>query len=160
MRRFYNKHTTSKHCICPLLSKLVVQEGRYATQLIISVWTSLIFIKASCKSEPALIKQINRSLGFSMSGEGGRKRCLQKWSKWNRELSVLQSKKNCEQLRRERWCLETEPDSDRVDFLDFAQAINNMLVKAEGLVKLWTSTNHYHKLRGSLASILHIISLT
>ena len=56
--------------------------------------------------------------------------------------------------------LETDPDSDRVDLLDSAQAINNTLVKAEGLVKLWTSTNHYHKLRGSLAGILHIISLT
>lgn len=57
-----------------------------------------------------------------------------------------------------QWCLETESDSDRVDLLDSAQAINNMLVKMDGWVKLWTSTNHYHKLHGSLATMLHIIS--
>lgn len=52
-----------------------------------------------------------------------------------------------------------DPDSDGVDLLDSAKAINNMPVKAEALVKLLTSTNHYHKLCGSLTSILHIIPL-
>lgn len=51
-------------------------------------------------------------------------------------------------------------DSDRIDRFHSNQAINNMLVKVEGLVKLWTSTNHYHKLCGSLAGNPHIISLT
>lgn len=79
--------TTSTYSICPLLSKLVVQGSRYATQLIISVCTSLIFIKASCKCEHALNKTDKQIIRLSMSGEkGGGGKCLHKVKNLNNEL--------------------------------------------------------------------------
>ena len=72
-KAFFITHTTSTYSICPLLSKLVVQGSRYATQLIISVCTSLIFIKASCKCEHALNKTDKQIIRLSMSGGGGNK---------------------------------------------------------------------------------------
>lgn len=61
---YQNTRSTEACCFCPLLTKVAVQESRCGAQLIISVFTSLVFMKACCKRE---LTPINRWFTFPTS---------------------------------------------------------------------------------------------